>query len=180
MVILSIWYIVIANAAVRGLGREGESLRLMEAALLADNVLAEIEATTVDGTAPEHMQDTREEPPYTVYIRVAGFAGGGLRAFAPASPPENDPDAPPPDLQGLIGKEMPGLSQHLRTIEVKVNWKESGRNRQVVRTTYAFDIAKAVESLYPEGEEEAGAAAADESNTNEDSTTEGRQQEEEE
>jgi hypothetical protein len=153
VVILAIWYVVIANAAIRGLGREGESLRFMEAAMLADNVLAEIEASTVDGTAPEHSQDTREEEPYTVTIKIAGLGGGGAGGFG-ARPlaPDSVTDGPPPDLAKLVSSEMPGIAAHLRTITVKVHWNEGEHERTVTRVTHAFDVAKAIEALYPEGE----------------------------
>lgn len=167
VVILSIWYIVIANAAVRGLGREGESIRLMEAAMLADNVLAEIEATTFDGTAPEHMEDTREEEPYSVEISITAFGGGGFAA--PGAPqPEPGPDAPPPGLVQRVNGEMPGVAAHLRTITVKVLWGENDRANEVVRTSYAFDIPKAVEALYPDGE--SGEAASDDDDPGQDDT----------
>ena len=127
--------------------------------MLADNVLAEIEATTFDGTAPEHMEDTREEEPYSVEISISAFGGGGFAALG-APPAEPGPDAPPPGLVKRVSAEMPGVAAHLRTITVKVRWGEIGRAREVVRTSYAFHIPKAIEALYPD-DQATGYAAGD-------------------
>ena len=57
-----IWYIVIASLAIQGLRAEGKSQRLLEASLIADEVVADLESVTPDDlvrVAHDLIQDDR-------------------------------------------------------------------------------------------------------------------------
>ena len=74
--ILAIWYVVIAAMATDGLRKQGLSLRLMEASGIANRYMAEIEASTLDGTVPPLRDEETEEGDFLVHIFIVPFGFG--------------------------------------------------------------------------------------------------------
>ncbi len=146
--ILAIWYVVIAAVATDGLRKQGISLRSMEASEIASRILAEIEATTLDGSAPEHADEESEEGDFRVRVLVLPFGFTGSEDANPVSEPGTDPD-----LQTLLKTEMSGFSRHLVSIHVNVSWEEGQARRAVSRTSFAFNLENA-KKIYPDKEEE--------------------------
>jgi hypothetical protein len=168
--ILGIWYVVIAAMAADGLRHQGESRRRLEAGLLADQFLAEVEASTIDGSAPEGGEEEIEEGDYTIRVFITPFVFGNpgaqaamqkslqaaLRQSAGRESENSEISPPSRDMQTLLATEMPGITHNLRAIHVNVSWDEVMTRRSIARTSYAFDLVsarKAYES--PEGEEAA-------------------------
>ncbi len=144
VMILSLWYMIIANSAVLGLRAEGESRRRMEAGRIADMKLAELEAIAVTGAAPEIMNETEEIDDFEVTWAVGPFA---YRVGGQAPGETNDPDAieEPANLRQYVTFHAPSLSRNIRAIFVRVTWGEEDAQRAVIRSTFAFDQAKAAE-----------------------------------
>jgi len=158
-------YTVLGGAGIQGLQHEGESRRRIQASLLADALLAELEASADTGLVAQPGKDQRHEGEFTVEIEVApldlvvpddpnplpAVAIGGSQptgAQPNASQPSqlggkqsNVPDAL---AASLIHGEGRSVSP-LRRITVTVGWTEGWGDRSVVRTTYAFD-AESVKS----------------------------------
>ncbi len=142
--ILSIWFIVIAGTGMQGLRAEGVSRRRLEASMIADRILSDLEASTTDGSAPEPMEETSEQDIYVLSVIVAPFVGADPQAAAPVvnpSAPDSGELALP--LDQLIASEMPERSAHLRRIDVRVSWLEGEMEQWVDRTTFAFDLVAA-------------------------------------
>ena len=139
--ILGLVYAVLARAATQGVMAEGESRRRMEAALLADERLAELETRLAtgeilpDGTLEEELNEFR--------IAV------GLE---PLVLPEEllELVAPPADsgAQSLLGDANGRQPSVLRVLHVTVAWSEGLLERQVERITLVPDLA-ALETLAP-------------------------------
>jgi prepilin-type N-terminal cleavage/methylation domain-containing protein len=163
--ILSIWYLVIANAAVQGLRAEGQSRRRLEAGLVADRRLAEVEAAAMTGQFPRGGTDLTGEDIYRVRTVVGPFAG--LAAFGQgteplaAQVPAGEP-IPRPKMKQLLGAGAPALNKLLKEVNVVVEWAEGSEEFSIERTTYLLDLEKARE-IYADPELQAardGAAAA--------------------
>ena len=153
--VLGIWYFVLAAWATDGLIREGQSLRKMRAGLIADRILAELEAISLEGSVPELM-DEEVEPedengdlfiirkqviPFTL-----DFGTGKTTEEMEKNLTENVFDTTLP-LQSFLGQNIPGFARHLYQINVIVAWNEGFMNEQAVyRTTYVFDMASAAEA----------------------------------
>ena len=145
--ILAIWYVVIAAMATEGLRRQGVSNRLLEASEIASRVMAEIEATTLNGSAPESRDEETEEGIFLVHVFIAPFGfGDSAEADGPGSQ-----EGGGTGLEQLIKAEMPGISRNLMAINVRVAWEEGSAVRAVKRRTYAFDLESAVK-VYDRGD----------------------------
>ena len=68
--ILGIWYMVIAGLAMQGLRSEGESRRLLEASLVADAAIADLEGSVADGTPPPIEVTEEEKDDFLVITEV--------------------------------------------------------------------------------------------------------------
>ena len=160
--ILSIWFIVIAGTATQGLRAEGVSRRRLEAGMIADRVLADLEASTIDGSVPEPTEEMREQGDYTLTVIVAPFAGEGSAAVEgfgnPASP---DVQAPALPLDQLIAGELPERSADLRRIDVRVAWIEGETEQWVTRTTFVFDLITARQAYDAAGLQTSSTATPD-------------------
>ncbi|MDG2334068.1 MAG: prepilin-type N-terminal cleavage/methylation domain-containing protein [Myxococcota bacterium] len=154
--ILSIWYVVIAAMATEGLRKQGISNRLIEASEIASQVMAEIEAGTLNGSAPESRDEETEEGIFLVHVFIAPFGFGSSSAAEDYAQEEQDG----PGLEQLVKAEMPGVAQNLMAINVRVAWEEGPAVRAVRRRTYAFDLESAIK-VYESGEAQ-DADAADE------------------
>src|SRR5262247_3649626 len=68
--LLAILYTVLAKNAIEGLRSEGESRRRLEASLLADERLAEIELKLASGASPPTGHDEEEREGFRVVTEV--------------------------------------------------------------------------------------------------------------
>ena len=146
-------YTVLGGAGIQGLQHEGESRRRIQASLLADALLAEIEGSIDAGRVAEAGKQQSREGDFAVEIEVAP-----LDLVLPDDP---NPLPAPPQSSGLGGKQpnIPdALSASLlhgdgrspsplRRVTVRVAWTEGWGDRSVVRTTYAFDAESVRDEL---------------------------------
>jgi hypothetical protein len=120
----------------------------MEASAIASRIIAEIEAKTLDGTAPEQIDEESEEGDFTVRVLVLPFDFTGSDDARPASGPGAEPD-----LQTLLKTEMSGFTLHLVSIHVNVSWEEGHSRRDVNRSSFAFNLENA-RKVYPDKEDQ--------------------------
>lgn len=154
VLVLGVLYTVLANVAIQGLRAEGESLRRLEASLLADETLARIEAELSVGIVPpiEHREEVQE--PYEVVVDVTELElpPGLLEQADEAAGAAAGEGTRLGGAQGLessvLGSTEPGQPGRLRRIEIVVHWAEADRDLSVTRTTFAFD-STGLESLLP-------------------------------
>jgi len=169
--LLAFAYIALTRSEIEGLRSEQESNRRLQASLLVDERLADLELELAAGTAPalgEREEALEEEAPFRVRTSVSAFAPPPPREDVPLGGPREgslaarraeravDPDAP-----SLLSAPKPGSPDPppLRTIEIVVLWEEGVYEREVRRTTFALDpvaaeamLAAAQAEAAPEGE----------------------------
>jgi len=148
VLILGLMYTVLAQSAIEGVRSEGVSRRRMEASLLADERLSEIETAMQTGVPPAIGRTQEEVDDFEVRVDVVPFdataylgedieIAEGARGLLDASG-----DAP------------------LRLVDLRVVWLEIDREFEVRRTTFAYDNQLIAElGGEPEG---SGADASDE------------------
>jgi prepilin-type N-terminal cleavage/methylation domain-containing protein len=164
VLVLGILYTVLATSAIQGLHSEGVSRRRLEASLVADDYLAQIEAGIAAGTFPELGAAEEEvEGGYQVVVEVVPFDPSPYlgEKFLESLPQQGDPT---PTL--LAPPARPDQSL-LRSVSVVVRWQEAEGEYEARRTTLAYDTA-AVASMFPDeaGGAEAGAGAGAEAGIN--------------
>ena len=163
--ILAIWYVVIAAMATDGLRKQGISNRLLEASEIAGRLITEIEATAVQGIAPELRDEETQEGDFFIRVLVVPFG------FGMSEPIRNEgvgSSKSAPGMQQLLTTAMPGMSGHLVSINVSVSWQEAADLRTINRTSYAFDLASAKEVYESEEAKEAKAEEESDREANED------------
>lgn len=139
--ILGIWYVILAGIAIQGLRTEGESERRIRASLLADEVMAELEAQTARGAVPQISSSEDEREEFIVRLNVENLD----LPLAPAEDAARDPGETGP-IEGSLFAPGPDGTAPLRSMRVEVAWIEGASERSVARTTYAFDL-ESVRSL---------------------------------
>lgn len=138
--ILGISYVMLATASIQGLRAVGESQRRLEASLLADRILTELEIGTETGQLLEPRLETWESEPFEIELEILDLAeiyqgkvenekSGDLLAFLGEE--ANGPFAPFRETNLLLG--------YLREVHIHVRWFEFGNEREVARTAYLYD-----------------------------------------
>jgi len=136
--------------------RSGVAARRLEANLVADAVVADLEIQMRTGVAPvvERTEWTTEDEEYV--IRVANRTLQEALAAPATSVADEaagvDPNAPPalPTLGAtqiggssgigtMLSAELPEVAKHLRQYDVEVVWIGANGPESVTRTTFAFD-----------------------------------------
>jgi len=156
--ILGMAYIALGSSGIQGLQHEGEARRRLEASLLADSVLFDIEDTLGWGVTPPLGDDEREDGDFKIAVKVAPFSivvpdeqgkGGKRLGDARSRLGGSDAQAQQPAIPGqsLLGGGGPGAASPLRRIDVKIVWNEGFGERSVSRTTFALDSDAARETL---------------------------------
>ena len=135
--LLAIVYTMLSTAAIRGLQTEGKSRRKLEASLIVDLEMAEIEMELDRGIMRplgEEESET-EDGLYLIRTEVAVFEMPNIETTArgPSSGPAGQRDAAPPPP---FGDEAP-----LREIRVRVGWGDPDDEQFVERVTYGIDQA---------------------------------------
>ena len=155
--LLAFAYIALTRSEIEGLRSEQESNRRLEASLLADKYLAELELQLATGTAPALGSTQEEAEPFVVRTEVRAFEPPPPRAEVHRTgPPEGSLAArrakheKKADTPSLFATPKAGETEPpLRTIEIAVQWNEGVYEREVRRTTFALDPV-AVEALLAE------------------------------
>jgi type II secretory pathway pseudopilin PulG len=131
VLVLAVLYTVLAEIAITGLRAEGENRRRLEASLIADDMLMEVESSLLAGDVPPIGREEDVDDPYTIVLEV--------RAIDPNSFLPPDPFGRPSIAAELLGGDRD--ESPLRVIEVSVAWLEVEDERIVRRTTFAFDTS---------------------------------------
>lgn len=141
MLVIGISFTLVARANIEGLRAEGIATRRLEASLLADRALAELESQllTLTGTAPQVGREQREVGDYRIEIEVAPLE----LTLAPL-PPELGEAASLADRPGapsLLAAPQQGGVTPLRHVHIAVVWDDGSGEDRVVRDTFVFDAA---------------------------------------
>ena len=149
--VIAIVFTTLARVANEGLRSQGISKRRLEASLLADTLLAEIETQIATGIAPEIGTSESEEGAFAILLSVTSF---DIASAIPVSGFGATDPTVEATLPGVLGDEV----SPIRAIEIAVAWIEGTQELRVVRHTYGVDpvalesIANAAsQSLTPPG-----------------------------
>jgi hypothetical protein len=107
----------------------GASVRRLEASMLADRILADLEIEMKQGIAPEST-DEFEQDPYT--IRIGRI---DLTQDIGAHDPNNEESI----IVSTLGAELPEVLNHLGRYDIEVSWMEQSGPQSVTRISFAFD-----------------------------------------
>ena len=146
VLVLGMLYAVLANAAMQGLHSEGVTRRRFQASLIADRALAAIETQLTLGVIPDTGSQEEAEDPYLVSVTVQPFDPSVL--IPPDSLEGEARSSGQASSETLLAEPSSADEGRLRRIDVRVSWEESGVERSVARTTFAFDTA-GLEELFP-------------------------------
>ena len=130
--VVAIVFTTLARVANEGLRSEGISKRRLEASLLADSLLAEIEAQLATGVAPEIGETESEEGPFSLLVSVTSF---DIASVLPASALGATDPTTEAGLPGVFGDDV----SPIRSIEISVIWVEGLEEMRVTRNTYGID-----------------------------------------
>ncbi len=133
--ILLLAFTTLAGVAGESLLREGESGRELRASLLADQELAQLEASLYLETAPPVGREEREEEEFLVEVETAAL---DLELPAPSALAKraSQADSPP---ASLLHRGRGTATSPLRQIDVRVSWTEGLTEHEVRRTSFALD-----------------------------------------
>ena len=144
--ILGLSYILLATSAIEGLRIIGDSQRRIEASLIADQTLAEIEIAAAIGQPIDVDYDEREVGPFLVEIEILDLEEEfeereiaddpeDLLAFLNAE--AKGPFAPLRDVNLLLG--------YLREVHITIRWRDAADEKKVTRTAYIYDQQASLE-----------------------------------
>jgi len=129
---------VLIGTSSSAVHRVGISARQLEADLVADSLLADLEIEIKQGFAPEIEENEFTSEQYLIRMTMTellsddpglGSPGGAVGAAANASG----------DIISLLNSALPEVAGHLRQYDIEVSWIEQNGPRSVTRTTFAFD-----------------------------------------
>ena len=139
--LLIVLFIPLVRTAIDGLRSEGQSRRRMEASLMADNALAEIESGIAIGAVPGVGQEITEEREFLIFTEVTSFdlpfpideTADGEVAASIFPGPNSTEESPLRKIEIVVSWPGPG--------ETELEGENVGWSNRVVRTTFAFDVA---------------------------------------
>ncbi len=106
----------------------GMSARRLEANLIADEILADLEIQMKRGIAPEISDSEPDREFFAVQTTRAD-----LVTTEPAAPDEGD------DITSMLSHGLPEVAKHLKQYDIEVSWIEQSGTHSVTRTTFAYD-----------------------------------------
>jgi hypothetical protein len=139
----------------------GMSARRLEANLVADSLLADLEIQMKEGLAPEIEEDEFEHEHYSVRMLRTDFVSdeGANPAGTLA-----DPGDAQIRIATMLGPGLPEVAKHLKQYDIEVGWIEQDGPQSVNRTTFAFDWQLAAieySDLFAQGGSNIAATAAE-------------------
>lgn len=149
--VFGIVYTVVYQAAAGLLRKEGEAARQVEASLLADRTLADLEAALATGEAPKAGRNETDEDIFQITTDVLAFdpAAVGLDLRPPEERAGGDRREGSRGAQtgpSLLAASGGGLSPIL-DLRVVVSWQEGGTTLAVARNGFGFNAEAAAPFL---------------------------------
>ena len=140
--LLGIVYTTLATAAMQGLRAEGVARRRMEASLLIDQYLADLERDLGAGVVPPVGTSEEELDAFLIVMEV--------RPFEP--PPEFLDEAYPAEdaPSSFLAPADVGAAPVVITIDLTVFWVEGTGEASLRRTTFGYDLSAIPEPVLPE------------------------------
>ncbi|MBW2423984.1 MAG: type II secretion system protein [Deltaproteobacteria bacterium] len=144
--IFTMVFTVLMGSSQTAVHSQGLAHRRLEANLLADQVLADLEVQMQMRTTPI-LPDSLSSDPFEIEVTEAGFGPdpGDDPSAALGGPGELDLASA--DVISLLALEMPEAAKFLRRYDVEVRWQEAEGPERVRRTTFAFDWESASAEL---------------------------------
>lgn len=158
--VLGILTTVLVRVASQGMAAEGDARRRLEASLLADQVLLELETAWKSGQPLEMGRVEDEREGFAVVVDVAPLDPATFGFGAALEPPpeegrrgggRREAETGAPSLFSAAGPNQPAI---LGFVTVVVSWMEGAHEQAVTRTSFALDrqaAAPLLEPLAPEG-----------------------------
>jgi hypothetical protein len=114
----------------------GMSARRLEASLVADGILADLEIQMKRGIAPEIDEEESELEHFAIRVLRTDLMEG-----AEATPLDAGANATGAgtDIAAMLGSDLPEVAKHLKRYDIEVEWIEQDGPQVVTRTTFAFD-----------------------------------------
>ncbi len=173
--IFSMVMTVLIGTSSTAVHRSGLAARRLEANLLADTVVADLEIEMRKKIAPvvEKTEWTTEDEEYVIRVQnrtiqealaapVETVADEAEGAEAPALPgPGATQIGGGAGIGTLLAGELPEVAKHLRQYDIEIVWVGADGPESVTRTTFAFDW-QAAQIEYAALFEAAGGATAEE------------------
>jgi hypothetical protein len=142
--LLAIVYTMLSTAAIRGLQTEGRSRRILEASIIADLEIANLELELDQGAMrPLGDEETESDDGlYRIWSEVTVFEMPELENAAFPSGDSGQPGA-----AGLLAPFGTTGESLLRMITVQVSWGEPDDERFVERVTYGIEQSEIPDEL---------------------------------
>lgn len=141
---------VLVGTSSNAVHHVGLSARRLEADLVANNLVADLEIQINQDNAPPIEDDDYTDEPYSIRITTTGL---GPTQSGPASAPGFTPVSVAAggtdEALSLLQTALPAIVGHLRQYDVEVSWFERSGVQRVQRTTFAFDWQAAQTDLAP-------------------------------
>jgi len=138
--IMALVFTYLSGHAMQGIAIHGQDRRLLAAADIADEVMADLEIQMNEQIIPPEGIEEYERDGYLVTVTVRPFSDIEVPL---GTPPPRGPDGLLQDYESLdllIVHESRGFAAALRAIDVVVAWDEGDEEKQVLRTTYGLDM----------------------------------------
>jgi len=137
--VMGISYVLLATSAIQSLRFIGESQRRIDASLIADEELAEIELSVELGQLVDLRDEEFEQDPFVVRIEILDMSELYVA----------DAGGNSPDLIDYLATEAAGpfaeyrnsnwLLGYLREVHISVRWQENADEIEVTRTAFIYD-----------------------------------------
>jgi prepilin-type N-terminal cleavage/methylation domain-containing protein len=174
LAIFAVVMTVLIGTSTSAVHRAAVSARRLEANLLADAVVADLEIQMRQGVAPvvDRTEWKTEDEQYLIRLLnrtlqealAAPTTTLAEEADGAASPPPAGPGATQigggAGIGTLLAGELPEVAKHLRQYDVEVSWMDVDGPESLTRTTFAFDW-QAAKLEYAALFEAAGGAAGE-------------------
>ena len=121
---------VLISTSSTAVHRVGVSARRLEANLVADEILVDLEIQLKLGIAPEVDQSESTRDQYVIRV---------LRTDLFQDPGPTDSVDAGSSIASMLGSELPEVAKHLKQYDIEVSWFEQNGPQRVTRTTFAFD-----------------------------------------
>lgn len=172
MIFATVMTVLISSSSM-SVRRSGISARRLEANLIAESALADLEIEMKRRQAPEIEEEERTQDDFTIRIQRVDLGGDEAAATSTASL-----SVAGADPVELIGAQLPEVAKHLKRYDIEVSWiGGAGVADKVTRTTFAFDWqAASVEyaALFQDGGPDAATPPLDDAGQIDPSSYEGR------